>query len=288
MPRSYSLTTIKALFGAATTCAHPECDEPLIFTERGRTTPVAEIAHIRSEVPAGPRHDPDYPGDINGPDNLLLLCGKHHRAVDRHEGLYSVAELEAWKAHQRASGGAGVSSHLSDTDLRAYQGLSNEEREALAKVARLAQRVIAACEAGYQSVEQIRRENEQAQLSSAATFPPVILVDEAGNQRGIDPREISLPGVEQRKWDARAREVAEDHRRRALVAHRALDEELAVLRMFAPDLSRSCDYVSRTGVTVPKYIEHYEPAVNQAISDLRTAIALLWRTANGIADDERV
>jgi hypothetical protein len=94
IPRSYSLTTIKTLFGEASTCAHPECDEPLIFTERGRNTAVAEIAHIRSETPGGPRHDSGYAGEVNGSDNLLLLCGKHHRAVDRHESLYSVAELQ--------------------------------------------------------------------------------------------------------------------------------------------------------------------------------------------------
>ncbi|MCW2904672.1 MAG: hypothetical protein JWO67_6937 [Streptosporangiaceae bacterium] len=287
MPRSYSLTTIKTLFGEASTCAHPECDEPLIFTERGRTTAVAEIAHIRSETPGGPRHDPAYVDEINGSDNLLLLCGKHHRAVDRHESLYSVAELEGWKAQQRESGGTGVTAQLSDSDLRAYQGLSNEEREALAKVARLAQRVIATCEAGYQAAEQVRRDAEQAQLASAANFGPIYMVDEAGNQTPINPRDISLPVVEQRKWEAQEREVAESHRLQALVAKQALDEELAVLRMFAPDLTRRCDYVSRTSATVPKYIGQYEPVLSQTITDLRTAIAQLWRAANGETDDQR-
>jgi HNH endonuclease len=72
----------------------------------------------------------------DGPENLLLLCGKHHRALDRHEGAYSVAELEGWEALQRAEGGGGVGAQRSDTELRTYQGLSNEEREALATVAR--------------------------------------------------------------------------------------------------------------------------------------------------------
>jgi hypothetical protein len=132
-------------------------------------------------------------------DRTCLLCGKHHRAVDRHESLYSVAELEGWKARQRESGDPGVSAQLSDNDLRAYRGLSNEEREALANVARLAQRVIATCEAGYQAAEQVRRDAEQAQRASVASFGPIYAVDEAGNQTRVNPRDISLPGVELRK-----------------------------------------------------------------------------------------
>jgi hypothetical protein len=46
--RNYALTTIKALFTEASACAYPGCDEPLIFHERGKTTVVAEIVHIRS------------------------------------------------------------------------------------------------------------------------------------------------------------------------------------------------------------------------------------------------
>lgn len=284
MSRSYSLTTIKTLFGEASTCAHPDCDEPLIFTERGHTTAVAEIAHIRSETPGGPRHDPSYAGDINGSDNLLLLCGKHHRAVDRHESLYSVAELEGWKARQRETGGAGVTAQLSQSDLRAYQGLSNEERDALAKIARLAQRVIATCEAGYQAAEQVRRDAEQAARDSQASSGAIFL--DAGG-KPIQPHSWALPVNEQHKWDTKEREVAESHRLQALEAKQALDEELAVLRMFAPDLTRRCDYVSRTSATVPRYIGQYEPVLTDAVTNLKTAIAQLWRAANGETDDER-
>lgn len=45
-----TLTTIKTLFTEASACAYPGCDEPLIFHDRGKTTVVAEIVHIRSEV----------------------------------------------------------------------------------------------------------------------------------------------------------------------------------------------------------------------------------------------
>lgn len=284
MARSYSLATIKTLFGEASSCAHPDCQEPLIFWDRGLATAVAEIAHIRSELPAGPRHDPAYRGDINGPDNLLLLCGKHHRAVDRHEGAYSVAELENWKQAQRATAGAGT--QLSDADLRAYRTLTAEEHRAIADVARLAQRVIAECEAGRHAVEQVRREAEAAQLASANSFGPVFVTDEHGRQRRLQAREISLPGVELQKWRNKEREVAETHRQRATAASRLLEEELAVLLMYAPDLRRATAYLSRTAATAPRYIEHSEPSLEQAIDALSGAITQLWRAANGVTPDD--
>ena len=102
MPRNYTLSTIKTLFGEARAPTRG-CEEPLIFPDREKSTVVAEIAHIRSESPDGPRHDPNYNEDVNGPSNLLLLCGKHHRPVDRHEELYEIEELEAWKTAQQES-----------------------------------------------------------------------------------------------------------------------------------------------------------------------------------------
>ncbi|MDI3409273.1 hypothetical protein [Streptomyces cavernicola] len=104
MGRSYSEKTIKLLFGSASRCAWPECPEPLVFKDRGRLTVVAQVAHIRSEQPNGPRHVPDYE-PVNGFENLLLLCGKHHPPVDQHESIYSVEELEEWKAAQTAQSG---------------------------------------------------------------------------------------------------------------------------------------------------------------------------------------
>ncbi|MFF8657539.1 hypothetical protein [Streptomyces huasconensis] len=106
MGRSYSKKTIKLLFGSASHCAYPECTEPLVFKDRGRLTVVAQIAHIRSEKPNGPRHEPDYDEALlNSFENLLLLCGKHHPPVDQHESTYSAEELEDWKAAQTAQTG---------------------------------------------------------------------------------------------------------------------------------------------------------------------------------------
>ena len=88
MARNCSLPTIKALFAQATHCAYPGCNEPLVFEDASRCVRsiAVQIAHIRSEKPNGPRHEPAYPKEkINSEENLLLLCGKHHTPVDQNE-----------------------------------------------------------------------------------------------------------------------------------------------------------------------------------------------------------
>ncbi len=113
MKRRYSEATIKVLFGRATRCAYPGCREALVFEDRGHLTVVAQIAHIRSGSPDGPRHVPGYE-PVNSEENLLLLCGKHHKAVDAHESIYSVEELLDWKTRQVTE---GTDRELSDDQL---------------------------------------------------------------------------------------------------------------------------------------------------------------------------
>ncbi|MFJ8954913.1 hypothetical protein ACIRJL_10215 [Streptomyces sp. NPDC102383] len=68
---------------------------------------MAEVAHIRSKAPNGPRYDSSRTDDplLDTFENLLLLCPKHHKIVDEHDSLYSVEELEDWKAGQIAQAG---------------------------------------------------------------------------------------------------------------------------------------------------------------------------------------
>ncbi|MET8463580.1 hypothetical protein [Micromonospora zamorensis] len=115
MPRSYTDRTLKLLFGTAAHCAYPGCASPIIFADRGLLTPTAQIAHIRSESPKGPRHDSAYTGDINGFENLLLLCGLHHPPVDQHDSAYTIEELLEWKEQQKRQGDRFVR----DADLAA-------------------------------------------------------------------------------------------------------------------------------------------------------------------------
>jgi hypothetical protein len=106
----YAELTIKLLFGSASTCAYPGCAAELLFRDRGKLTVVVQIAHIRSEKKKGPRHVPSYPKEsLHSFENLLLLCGKHHPPVDQHESVYTVEELEQWKACQVAQTGTQLS-----------------------------------------------------------------------------------------------------------------------------------------------------------------------------------
>lgn len=192
VPRNYTLAAIKALFGEARSCAYPDCDEPLVFRDRGVVTVVAEIAHIRSEKPGGPRHDPDYTGDINGPDNLILLCGKHHRPVDRHEVLYTIEELEAWKEAQRL--GADGGTPISADEARVFTRLTDEERAALSQIARLAERIVAMSEKGRLELADIQAAYQDARRSNQLRMGPIWEVDDDGNRTPINDR-IELPNV---------------------------------------------------------------------------------------------
>ncbi|MFC8223192.1 hypothetical protein ACFUTY_34100 [Streptomyces sp. NPDC057362] len=114
----------KILFGRATGCAYPDCSEPLIEEHRGHQSPNVEVAHIRAEKPGGARYDPEFTkanGKLNGEENLLLLCLKHHRWVDAHEESYPTEELLAWKARQvTESRGAGLSAKQLDQVVKAF------------------------------------------------------------------------------------------------------------------------------------------------------------------------
>ena len=44
----------KLLFGRASHCAYPECEELLIQEHRGKLSVTAEIAHIRAESAGAP------------------------------------------------------------------------------------------------------------------------------------------------------------------------------------------------------------------------------------------
>jgi hypothetical protein len=71
-------------------CAFPNCRVPL--GEDG----IAEIAHIRSTSPAGPRYDPSLSQEsADSPANLIALCPTHHRMIDASPNRY-LKELPKW------------------------------------------------------------------------------------------------------------------------------------------------------------------------------------------------
>ena len=105
-------------------CAFPGCIQALTFDvarEDGGTSVkvLGEEAHIRAQSSGGPRYDADYV-DVDGYENLMLLCPTHHTVIDADHGSgFSVDRLLDFKRRHesnqsRREGLAGT--------LRAYMG----------------------------------------------------------------------------------------------------------------------------------------------------------------------
>jgi hypothetical protein len=121
-----SLTVVarKALWGrSGNRCAYckrdlmPTTDEATGAAFTGAGLLIGEEAHIRSGRAEGPRHDPDYE-NVDGYDNLVLLCPTHHTLVDKDGGAaYSVSQLEQLKRDHEE----WVRSRLSAAEATALQ-----------------------------------------------------------------------------------------------------------------------------------------------------------------------
>lgn len=118
--------TRKLLWGRARNeCAFPGCTqsltEDLANLEAGslHATVVGEEAHIRAQSPGGARHDPTYE-DVDGYENLILMCPTHHTFIDANEGHgFSVVRLLEMKREHEAEQSKSVPRQRA---LRAYLG----------------------------------------------------------------------------------------------------------------------------------------------------------------------
>ena len=94
----------RALYGLSRgQCYAPECDEPVVVLDGGEPVFVGEVAHIVAAVASGPRGGVDIP-DRDAFENLLILCGRHHKVIDdvRARDRYPVEVLREWKAKREA------------------------------------------------------------------------------------------------------------------------------------------------------------------------------------------
>ena len=86
-------------------CSFPNCRKDLVqdATPYDPHTLVGQNAHIVSQKPDGPRGKDEPPGgQIDGYENLILLCGDHHHTIDSQAASYSVAKLiEMRSSHER-------------------------------------------------------------------------------------------------------------------------------------------------------------------------------------------
>jgi hypothetical protein len=101
--------TRKLLWGRARNeCAFSSCTQSLTqdldnaASGASEATVVGDEAHIRAQSPGGARYDPDYE-NVDGYENLMLMCPTHHRLIDANDGAgFSVDQLVAMKKRHEA------------------------------------------------------------------------------------------------------------------------------------------------------------------------------------------
>lgn len=99
-----SLPTVKRLFTmSGNRCAFPDCSTPIIDPQSGSI--VAQVCHIKGEKRTAARFDEKQnPAERHGFDNLILLCGRHHKVIDDDANTYTVEILTCMKlGHEKGA-----------------------------------------------------------------------------------------------------------------------------------------------------------------------------------------
>ncbi|MEM8926528.1 MAG: HNH endonuclease [Actinomycetota bacterium] len=119
--RNYTDKTLKILFAASgNRCAFPGCSRSLVAAESDVTAEMVlgEIAHIVGLTPKSARWRKDMTdAERNAPENLVVLCGDHHKVIDNKENerRYSEAVVRRMKSeHQRSQGSLRPSETVDD------------------------------------------------------------------------------------------------------------------------------------------------------------------------------
>lgn len=99
-PKAPRVSTVRRLFAVSMNrCAFPGCAQSIVDVATGKVS--GEICHINASKPDGLRYDPDQTDEErHGFDNLLLLCGPHHKVIDDPANLdrYSAGQLRSFKS----------------------------------------------------------------------------------------------------------------------------------------------------------------------------------------------
>lgn len=93
-----SRPTVKHLFAVSgNRCAFKGCKTPVI--DRETRSVLCQICHIKGENNGAARFDEKQtPRDRQAFDNLILMCGKHHKIIDDNPAKYQAEALFARKA----------------------------------------------------------------------------------------------------------------------------------------------------------------------------------------------
>ena len=117
-PRSADVAAL-AVLGRGR-CFWPECDVKIYEPVDGQYVANCDRAHIEAAEENGPRWNRNSTDEERrAPANLMWLCVKHHKTVDRNPAKYSVAVLSKWKADREQV----------DPDQRVIDGLTEQRLE---------------------------------------------------------------------------------------------------------------------------------------------------------------
>ena len=98
------LTELRLQVAAAGLCQFPACRKSILAHESTQAPlNIGEKAHIVAFSANGPRGDADdRPSEINGIDNLMLLCPDCHMLVDSDVDRFPVSELRRFKSEHES------------------------------------------------------------------------------------------------------------------------------------------------------------------------------------------
>ncbi len=91
-------TKLRLFASSAGFCQRPQCNTPLFIDLEEKFIHFAEIAHIISASPMGPRGAGESGAALATFENLILLCPNCHVIVDKAHEEYPQSMLTAWKA----------------------------------------------------------------------------------------------------------------------------------------------------------------------------------------------
>lgn len=101
MRKIISINTVRTLWAqCGGYCQNPTCNKALFATVGDNVVSIANVAHIIGQGTTGPRrhHDISREVEINGFENLIMLCLECHAVVDKLELLYPPEIMRSWKS----------------------------------------------------------------------------------------------------------------------------------------------------------------------------------------------
>ena len=281
--------TVKALYGTAFRCAHPDCSKPLyrLANDTGEFVLNSRVAHIHARRPGGPRWV-EMSDDANrSASNLVLLCIEHSYEVDEHPDLYPAETMLEWKSAQ----------------LREHDELQKAWPLDEVEVGRVMQASFSPAEAYQQTSLVTAVVRASAQLATAARTAREIPGASAAKARDLRNEYRRHPTG----WDTNGNSVyaepprADTDRYRASIVeglqaatqqvrphHDALKVELMVARTSRADIAPWAEWVERVADDAFEATQQWPKAddfedddrLENAVEDLRAAtdaFASAWR-----------